>query len=802
MKSYVSLAALAAALSTGLHAQTVIEEPPAGDLTEFVDGDALEVGPQDRLEANRKAFAPVTEEGWQAAIQALNDQRTKYASQMAGAIAPKGLPTWKAIGPVRSQYLFNGVIVTGFSDAGRVAKILPDPTDPKTVYVLFSGGGLWKTSNFNAATPTWKPLTDSLVSTSGGSVTFGRSVSTLYLGVGDFYDVLGTVAGTVAKSIDGGATWGAMIKLPGATAVRDIQVDRTGATDVVLVATNVGLFRSADAGVTYVKVAGGVGEALGGKSVWSLAQTNIGWAAAAEADLALVGSGPGTVYVSTDLGATWVTATTPPTGRGSGGIGRITLAVATPGERKLYATAATQSGDAQDDLYVSNDGGRSWAPLGVTLKAPLNPNCQQSNMDVMHGQAFYNQALLVDPTDATRSTLYMGGNLMGAKSTDGGQTWRLISTWLPDICGDGSDKLPYVHADFHAATMVLNGRTAALVFGTDGGLFASFDGGATFADRNQGLQTFLSQTVISSPSAYGDISISGLQDDGTRQRIGNSSNWNQVIGGDGEGVGWSQANSLVAIGSVYSSRIRRYENPVNNPAPGGWLRSTTGISGFDLYPFYTPVATPTAEADPTGQVFFTSTGLKVYRTVNGAKNWTPIFNSFPNRSFNATHYVIGVHPLDVNRVAMAGTRGRAFYTLNGGVSWNITPIRDQVPAYAGINISPSWGPNNTVYMASGSTAPNVLRMVRSTDNGATWTAAGNGLPNVALSQVLVDPRDGSGLSAWAATWIGVYATKDGGSSWSLLGAGLPNVWVRGMALNDQGVLRVATYGRGLWEIKQ
>lgn len=800
MKAYLTWGALAAALSIGVHAQTVIDEPPAGDPTEFVDGDALEVEPLDRLEANRKAYLPVTEEGWQAAIQALTDQRTKYASQMAGAIAPKGFPTWKPIGPVRSQYLFNGVTVTGFSDAGRVAKILPHPTDPKTVYVLFSGGGLWKTSNFNADTPTWKPLTDSLVSTSGGAVTFGRTATTLYLGVGDFIDVLGTVAGTVVKSTDGGATWGTMIKLPGATAVRDIQVDRNGVSDVVLVGTNVGLFRSTDGGVTYVKVAGGLGEAFNGKSIWSLVQTSIGWVAAAQADAQSVGAGPGTVHVSTDRGATWVSATTPPIGRGFG-VGRITLAVATPGERKLYATAGTSAGSAQDDLYVSNDGGSSWAPLGVTTKAPLNPNCRQRDMDVMHGQAYYNQALLVDPTDVTRNTLYTGGNLSGAKSTDGGQSWRLISNWLPDSCGDGADKLPYVHADFHAAAMVVNGSTPALVFGTDGGLFASFDGGKTFADRNQGLQTFLSQTVISSPAAYGDIVISGLQDDGTRQRIGNSSNWNQVIGGDGEGVGWSQANSLVAIGSVYNSSIRRYDNPVNNPAPGGWVRASSGISGGDIYPFYTPIGTPTAQADPTGQVFFTSTGLKVYRTVNGAKSWAPIFNSYPNQSFNLNHYVIGVHPRDVNRVAMAGTGGRAFYTLNGGASWNITPIRSQVPAYPGINISPSWGPNNTMYMASASTTPNVLRMVRSTDNGSTWTAAGNGLPNVAISQVLADPRDDSGLSAWAATWIGVYVTRNGGSSWSLLGAGLPNVWVRGMALTDQGVLRVATYGRGLWEIK-
>lgn len=38
------------------------------------------------------------------------------------------------------------------------------------------------------------------------------------------------------------------------------------------------------------------------------------------------------------------------------------------------------------------------------------------------------QALLVDSADVALSKLYTSGNLSGAKSTDGGQTWRLTST--------------------------------------------------------------------------------------------------------------------------------------------------------------------------------------------------------------------------------------------------------------------------------------------------------------------------------------------------------------------------------------
>ena len=58
-------------------------------------------------------------------------------------------------------------------DSGRARTILPDPTDANTVYLLTSGGGLWVTHNFTVSQSTWTALTDSLVTTAGGSVAFG-----------------------------------------------------------------------------------------------------------------------------------------------------------------------------------------------------------------------------------------------------------------------------------------------------------------------------------------------------------------------------------------------------------------------------------------------------------------------------------------------------------------------------------------------------------------------------------------------------------------------------------------------------
>jgi len=54
---------------------------------------------------------------------------------------------------------------------------------------------------------------------------------------------------------------------------------------------------------------------------------------------------------------------------------------------------------------------------------------------------------------------------------------------------------------------------------------------------------------------------------------------------------------------------------------------------------------------------------------------------------------------------------------------------------------------------------------------------------------------------FAATFVGVYRSTNGGASWSRFGAGLPFVEVRDLYMPPDGsFLRIASYGRGNWEI--
>src|SRR5260370_10568292 len=177
-------------------------------------------------------------------------QNRLYPQLAPGMVPLSPIPTWVSIGPTNATFQTNGVPINGV-DSGRARTILPDPADVNTVYLLTSGGGLWKTTNFLQTNPTWVPKTDALPTTGGGSVAFGRTSNVLYLGLGDPFDDFPLAGGFLTKSTHGGDNWGAGINPADATSVRYLKVDISGGNDIVMGATDAGFFRSPARGLTY-----------------------------------------------------------------------------------------------------------------------------------------------------------------------------------------------------------------------------------------------------------------------------------------------------------------------------------------------------------------------------------------------------------------------------------------------------------------------------------------------------------------------------------------------------------------------
>lgn len=121
---------------------------------------------------------------------------------------------------------------------------------------------------------------------------------------------------------------------------------------------------------------------------------------------------------------------------------------------------------------------------------------------------------------------------------------------------------------------------------------------------------------------------------------------------------------------------------------------------------------------------------------------------------------------------------------------------------------------STVYatvMGFSSAGVPVPHLYRSTDGGGHWLDISSNLPNVPANSVAVDPNDANTL--YVAMDTGVYATSTvstcaAANCWTVYGSGLPNAPAMQLATavnlatgdGRRGELRVATEGRGLWQV--
>ncbi|MEA2465731.1 MAG: hypothetical protein QOJ98_3478 [Acidobacteriota bacterium] len=757
--------------------------------------------PTARREWQRQAWGIVTPSFRQNAIR--EGQKHSNKKNAPG-------PKWVSIGPAGADYEQNGSFTGHVRDSGRARTILPHPTNADTVYFLTSGGGLWKTSNWSSPNTDWTPLTDDLPTTGGGSVAFGKNPNTLYLGLGDPYDQI-LVGGSVVKSKNGGVSWSPLVELGTAVSVRDLKVDTSTNRDIVLVATESGLYRSADEGDTYSSIA-----TFAGRSVWSIVRTSAGWLASSQACAAVsVGLQCGqatTLHFSTDRGATWAPITN--AGNVFSANGRTTLGIGLPGDSVVYAYSATQTDTAMRDVYRSADGGQTWVANGVnSTEIPTNPVAgSMPNMNICRAQCWYNQMIMVDPRDASRNTVWVAGDLASARTTNGGGTWTLKTWWLYSQV----PSLPYAHADFHAAVFKSTG-TPTIILGNDGGMNVSVDDGASFSsDKNNGLVTHLYYTITGNKE-FPNLVMGGLQDNGTRLRTDNSTTHNQVIGGDGLGAGYSVDNTNTVIGSAQGSSMR---TTLSNNPPSTFQEQSAATAGLsDVgFPFGTAVVPAPTGLDPTGRVFFHFSSGRVWRSNNGGLNWILIGSAVgvpspglpPARRFRSSPYNLGVSPVDLNHIAVGAGGGFIDITTNGGATWTDIDLITAVPGYQGFVTNMTWQDNQNLWITSVAQATGAARVIKATiaTPASSWATATyqvlqNGLPDLPVTRVLFDPRDLTRNTIYAATHVGIYKTVDGGGNWEPYGNGLPTVRVNDIYMPpDGGFIRLATYGRGVWELAQ
>jgi hypothetical protein len=637
--------------------------------------------------------------------------------------------------------------------SGRIDAIMVDSSDAthKTVFIGGRDGGLWKTTDITAFPATWTLVNDFLLNQSIIAICQDPTdYNTMYMCTGESFNEGGAVRGNgVFKSTDHGVTWAQLASTVTYLYCTRILCDYQG--NIYLGTKGNGLLRS-------TKASGG--------AVW----TDITPAGLNNriADLKIsTTGGPARLHVATgiftpsayrytDIPATvtsasgWVAATTPYTSFNQ----RCQLGIS---GNTLYAVPCNATYEVTS-IYKSTDGGDNWA---VTAGQPTGGWAS--------GQGWYALTCAINPTDPNQCIV---GGLDNFKTTNGGASWTKISAWV----GTAGQ---YVHADQHASLWYDGGTK--LLFGCDGGIHFSSDGGTTIRDRNEGLRLKQFYSVAVHPTTT-NYFIAGAQDNGTHQLtnagLGGSI---EVFGGDGAIVGIDKDEPQFQVGAYVYSNFRRSANSGATWSNGGSNNNGQFINPFD----------------------YDNTANKVYAgyTANNYLRWenpqtgftyTPVALTDLGGSVSA----VTVSPYTPNRIYLGTTAGRVLKVDNA----NATPT-DVIITPAGASgyvssIIEGTSDQNLVVTYSNYGVSNVWS---TTNGGTSWTAIDGNLPDMPVNWALYNPDDNTKLIL--ATETGVWETDaiSGGTTVWTVDPTFPTVRTTMLKYRTSDRLVAAsTYGRGIW----
>ena len=628
---------------------------------------------------------------------------------------------------------------------GRVNTIAFHPTDANTIYVGAPAGGFWKSINGGQ---TWQNSSDFLVNLGVSDIAIHpNNPDTLYIITGD-RDGGDTYAYGLLKSFDGGATWqttGLSFNITQYYKGNRVLIDPNN-PNVLIVATSNGVYRSTDAGNTFV-------------NTFSISITSIEFHPT-NSNIIYGGSkGSTSIYKSINNGINWSQAGTGLPAQSN--VVRACVAVTADNPSVVYALFGGNNNGFYA-IYKSNNEGQSWTQQANSPNL-LGWATDGSDSD---GQAWYDLAFEVSPQD--ENILFVGG-VNCWKSTDGGINWNLNTHWYG---GGGAN---YMHADEHM--LKYNPINNYIYSANDGGLYFSSDNGGDWTDISDGLQITQFYSLGVSQTVQDNV-ITGSQDNGTFLK--NSSNWDAVIGGDGMECIIDYTNANIMYGALYYGDIRKSTN-------GGNSFSSIGPASNGAW------ETPYELDKNNSQIIYIGYD-ELYKTIDGGNNWNIITN---NETNGGKIDEIGVSKSNSN-VIYFSDGANIFSTSNGGVSWN--GINSNLPFKTITYIIVHPTDENKVWVTlSGYTAGE--KVYKTVDGGNTWINISGTLPNIPVNCIVLDQNSNS-ETLYIGTDLGVFTTDSTISDWNMFNnTSLPNVIVNELEIQYQSnKLFAATYGRGLWEI--
>ncbi len=694
--------------------------------------------------------------------------------ELDSLVVPQAARTWRGIGPsptVSAWYPFWGLT------SGRVNSIAVSPSNSNLVLIGSSTGGIWRSSDGG---DTFVPVSDDQVDLAVGSLAFSKSSpSFAYAGMGDTKG--GYLGSGVLKSTDEGRTWLKVSNnsLPSPGSISKLEIDPANPNRLYVAqysrvaggkVTSSGVYVSVDGGINWNRMLAGAPRDV----VIDPGDSRVVYAGMSRIDNDV--DPPFGLYRSTDAGSTWAQVFTSAqydlTKRRD-----FTVAVSPANPRTIYAYFGGFVGGALDaHLRVSTDSGATWT--------------DRSLAEVDTGNLGYNTYLAVDPRDAL--TLYVGSRDV-FRSTDGGDSWTNLTRNFYNI-GSGFQYAPggsATHTDQHALAFSPTNPTEYYV-GNDGGVSKTTDGGDTFRSLNATLT--LTQFIgIALHPTNPAISYGGTQDNGTQQRFAEST-WQEVLSGDGGRAVINPLDPSVVFMTYIRGDIFRVANDGQTLELQVAYNGTFGeFSEKPRIAFYPPFIGNGVDSTlyfGTWRLFVSTDLGNSWFAPAGFQDLTKGVTDVGQDVLSA----LAVSRSNMRVIYTGSAQGRAMVSTNGGGSW--ADVTGGLPdrSITSIKVDPS---NSSVaYLTvSGFKTGHVFRTI---NMGGSWADISGALPDVPASALLVDPADSNTI--YLGTDVGVFRSTTRGDDWSSFNRGMPPVVVHDFAANSSGVIQVATYGRGAFEL--
>lgn len=430
------------------------------------------------------------------------------------------------------------------------------------------------------------------------------------------------------------------------------------------------------------------------------------------------------------------------------------------------------------EIYCSDDGGKTWTKKN-----------EDYIDDLYYSYGYYFGEVRVDASD--KDKIYLLGVPI-IKSTDGGKTFA-------DINGDN------VHSD-HQALWVNPNRSGHLINGNDGGLNMTYDDGDNWTKLNSTTVGQFYSVNVDNQEPY--HVYGGLQDNGvwmgphnadlnSRWHQTGQNPWESIVGGDGMQVQIDSRNhNVVYTGFQFGNyfRINKETKKRKSIQPKHELGDTPY-----RFNWQTPIL-----LSPHNQDILYLGGNKLHRSLNQGDDWEAISPDLTQGGKKGnvaygTLTTISESPFKFGLIYTGSDDGLIQATKNGGGSWQ--NISNSFPKDLWVSrVAASKHKKERVYASlNGYRWDDFTPYIYvSEDQGKTWNSISANIPSSPVNVILEDHENENLL--FAGTDNGLYASFNRGESWEIFQNGMPNVAVHDLVIQPEAKhLLIGTHGRSIYK---